>query len=99
MINGLQNAKKPDVTWSNNVRRFAIVISRGNRNSEIHSYILISTCLYSRPQIAGSVRAELFKGTGHRLRASDIGLNVRRLLEISRNGEEAKRWDRMEESE
>jgi len=51
-------------------------------------------CLYSRPQIAGSIRAELFKGTGHGLRASDIGRNVRRLLEISRNREESKRWDR-----
>lgn len=85
----------------------AIILTIWNRNfprhrtqnSKIHLYILISMCFYSRPQIAGSVRAELFKGTACGLRAFDIGCDVRRLLEISRNREEAKRWDWTEESE
>lgn len=50
---------------------------------------------YNRLQIAGDARAELFKGLGSQPE-SDITRNIRRFLEISRNREEAKGWNRIE---
>lgn len=89
--------------WSNNFRRFAIVISRGIA-LRIPRYIC--TYWYRRAftvvrKSPGVYELNYSKGqdTASGPPSPDIGHDVRRLLEISRNREKAKRWDRIEEDE
>lgn len=65
---------------------------------EIYLYIDIDVSLYNRPQIAGSWIIQRNKALGSFATRveSDIARNIRRFLEISRNGEEAKGWNRIE---
>lgn len=95
-INDIKRIRKRNNIFAN--RNIWKILSRGTL--EVYLYVEISTCFYSHPRTAGSTSTELFKGTELSLQAQVWyqSRRIRRLFEISKNREKAKRWDRIERS-